>query len=77
MSFDVIRGVADLFAQGNEEDQRKAFQINNLRKVYQCVQSFKNSKFERLVLLDPSETERLRTRRHLKVVRYCSLFHYH
>ena len=27
MSFDVIRSVADLFAQGNEADQRKAFQI--------------------------------------------------
>ena len=37
MSFDVIRGVADLFAQGNEEDQRKAFQINKAASLGQAI----------------------------------------
>lgn len=37
MSFDVIRGVADLFAQGNEEDQRKAFEINKAASLGQAI----------------------------------------
>jgi len=37
MSFDVIRGVADLFAQGNEADQRKAFQINKAVSLAQAI----------------------------------------
>ncbi len=37
MSFDVIRSVADLFAQGNEEDQRKAFQINKAASLGQAI----------------------------------------
>ena len=37
MSFDVIRGVADLFAQGNEADQRKAFQINKAASLGQAI----------------------------------------
>ena len=37
MSFDVIRSVADLFAQGNEADQRKAFQINKAASLGQAI----------------------------------------
>ena len=37
MSFDVIRGVADLFAQGNEEDQRKAFQLNKAASLGNAI----------------------------------------
>jgi len=37
MSFDVIRGVADLFAQGNEADQRKAFQLNKAASLGQAI----------------------------------------
>ena len=37
MSFDVIRGVSDLFAQGNEEDQRKAFEINKAASLGQAI----------------------------------------
>jgi hypothetical protein len=37
MSFDVIRSVADLFAQGNEADQRKAFQLNKAASLGQAI----------------------------------------
>ena len=37
MSFDVIRGVADLFAQGNEADQKKAFEINKAASLGQAI----------------------------------------
>ena len=37
MSFDVIRSVADLFAQGNEAEQRKAFQINKAASLGQAI----------------------------------------
>ena len=37
MSFDVIRGISDLFAQGNEEDQRKAFEINKAASLGQAI----------------------------------------
>jgi chromosome segregation ATPase len=36
-SFSVIQGVADLFAQGNEEDQRKAFQLNKAVNIGQAI----------------------------------------
>jgi hypothetical protein len=37
MSFDVIRSVADLFAQGNEADQRKAFQLNKAASLGNAI----------------------------------------
>jgi hypothetical protein len=37
MSFDVIKSVADLFAQGNEADQRKAFQLNKAASLGQAI----------------------------------------
>ena len=37
MSFDVISGIANLFAQGNEEDQRKAFQLNKAASLAQAI----------------------------------------
>jgi chromosome segregation ATPase len=36
-AFSVIQGVADLFAQGNEEDQRKAFQLNKAVNIGQAI----------------------------------------
>jgi hypothetical protein len=36
-AFSVIQGVADLFAQGNEADQRKAFQINKAASLGQAI----------------------------------------
>ncbi len=36
-SFSVIQGVADLFAQGNEEDQKKAFQLNKAVNIGQAI----------------------------------------
>jgi hypothetical protein len=36
-SFSIIQGVADLFAQGNEEDQRKAFQLNKAVNIGQAI----------------------------------------
>lgn len=36
-AFSVIQGVADLFAQGNEEDQRKAFEINKAASLGQAI----------------------------------------
>ncbi len=36
-AFSIIQGVADLFAQGNEEDQRKAFQINKAVNIGQAI----------------------------------------
>jgi hypothetical protein len=37
MSFDVLNGVADLFAQGNEADQRKAFQLNKAASLGNAI----------------------------------------
>jgi len=37
MSFDVIRSVAELFAQGNEADQRKAFQLNKAASLGNAI----------------------------------------
>jgi hypothetical protein len=37
MSFDVLGSVADLFAQGNEADQRKAFQLNKAASLGQAI----------------------------------------
>jgi len=37
MSFDVLSGVAELFAQGNEEDQRKAFQLNKAASLGNAI----------------------------------------
>ena len=37
MSFDVIRGVANLFAKGNEADQRKAFQLNKAASLGNAI----------------------------------------
>jgi len=37
MSFDVIKSVADLFAQGNEADQRKAFQLNKAASLGNAI----------------------------------------
>jgi hypothetical protein len=36
-AFSVIQGVADLFAQGNEEDQKKAFQLNKAVNIGQAI----------------------------------------
>ncbi len=36
-AFSIIQGVADLFAQGNEEDQRKAFQLNKAVNIGQAI----------------------------------------
>lgn len=36
-AFGIIQGVADLFAQGNEEDQRKAFEINKAASLGQAI----------------------------------------
>jgi chromosome segregation ATPase len=36
-SFSVIQGVADLFAQGNEADQRKAFQLNKAASLGNAI----------------------------------------
>ncbi len=36
-SFSIIQGVADLFAQGNEEDQKKAFQLNKAVNIGQAI----------------------------------------
>jgi len=37
MSFDVLNGVAELFAQGNEADQRKAFQLNKAASLGNAI----------------------------------------
>lgn len=36
-AFSVIQGVADLFAQGNEEDQKKAFELNKAVNIGQAI----------------------------------------
>lgn len=36
-AFSIIQGVADLFAQGNEEDQKKAFQLNKAVNIGQAI----------------------------------------
>lgn len=36
-AFSVIQGVADLFAQGNEADQKKAFQLNKAVNIGQAI----------------------------------------
>lgn len=36
-AFNVIQGVADLFAQGNEEDQKKAFELNKAVNIGQAI----------------------------------------
>lgn len=37
MSFDVLGSVAELFAQGNEADQRKAFQLNKAASLGNAI----------------------------------------
>jgi hypothetical protein len=37
MSFDVLNGVAELFSQGNEADQRKAFQLNKAASLGNAI----------------------------------------
>lgn len=36
-AFSIIQGVADLFAQGNEDDQKKAFQLNKAVNIGQAI----------------------------------------
>ena len=36
-AFSIIQGVADLFAQGNEEDQKKAFELNKAVNIGQAI----------------------------------------